>query len=79
MVQRILEIRYLGIILFTERWNLKAVNEVSLSVEPAASFIGDFRGKHLIVINREPTPADEQAELVIRADVAEVLSFGGRS
>ncbi len=45
----------------------------SLSVEPAASFIEDFRGKHLVVINREATPADENAELVIRGDVAEVF------
>lgn len=45
----------------------------SLSVEPAASFIEDFRGKHLVVINREPTPADEKAELLIRGDVAEVF------
>ena len=46
----------------------------SLSVEPAASFIEDFRGKHLVVINREPTSADSCAEIVIRGDVAEVFS-----
>ncbi|MBR2822939.1 MAG: NAD-dependent protein deacylase [Clostridia bacterium] len=45
----------------------------SLSVEPAASFIEDFRGKHLVVINKEPTSADERAELLIRGDVAEVF------
>ena len=45
----------------------------SLAVEPAASFVEDFRGKHLVVINREPTPADDRAELVIRGDVAEVF------
>jgi len=45
----------------------------SLSVEPAASFIEDFRGKHLVVINKEPTPADEKAELLIRGDVARVF------
>lgn len=45
----------------------------SLSVEPASSFIEDFRGKHLIVINRDPTPADERADLVIREDVAVVF------
>ena len=47
----------------------------SLSVEPAASFIEDFRGKHLVVINREPTPADSGADLLIRGDVAEVFSY----
>ncbi len=45
----------------------------SLSVEPAASFLEDFRGRHLIVINREATPADERAELLLREDVAEVF------
>ena len=45
----------------------------SLSVEPAASFIEDFRGKHLVVINKESTPADEKAELLIREDVAAVF------
>ena len=45
----------------------------SLAVEPAASFIDDFRGKHLIVINQTPTPADEKAELCLRQDVAEVF------
>ena len=46
----------------------------SLAVEPAASFLNDFRGKNLIVINREETPADGRANLVIREDVAEVFS-----
>jgi len=45
----------------------------SLSVEPAASFLEYFHGKHLVVINRESTPADRKAELVIREDVAQVL------
>ena len=45
----------------------------SLQTEPAASMIDGFRGRHLVVINREPTPADARAELVIRGDVAQVL------
>lgn len=45
----------------------------SLSVEPAASYIDYFSGKNLIVINREPTPADEKATLVIRGDVEKVF------
>ncbi len=45
----------------------------SLSVEPAASLINDFSGRNLVVINREPTPADERATLLIRADVDEVF------
>ena len=45
----------------------------SLAVEPAASFIGHFRGKHLAVLNRDPIPGEEQAELVIRGDAAEIM------
>ena len=45
----------------------------SLAVEPAASFIEDFRGKHLVVINKTPTKEDEKAKLVLRDDVAEVF------
>ena len=45
----------------------------SMSVEPAASFTEDFRGKNLIVINQTPTPADDRATLVIREDVAKVF------
>ncbi len=45
----------------------------SLSVEPAASFLEYFSGKNLVVVNREPTPADSRASLVIRDSVAKVL------
>ena len=45
----------------------------SLSVEPAASFLDYFHGKYLVVVNAEPTPADDRAALVVRGDVAEVL------
>lgn len=45
----------------------------SLAVEPAASFISHFRGKNLVVLNQAPVPAEEQATLVIRGDVAEIM------
>lgn len=45
----------------------------SLQVEPAASYIDYFDGRDLVVINKEPTPADERATLVIREDVAKVF------
>ena len=45
----------------------------SLAVEPAASFLDYFHGKHLVVVNNEKTPADARADLVIRGDVAQVL------
>ena len=37
----------------------------SLSVEPAASLIRRFRGRNMVVINREPVPGEENAGLVI--------------
>ena len=45
----------------------------SLSVEPAASFLDYFHGRSLVVINREPTPADARATLTLRGDVGEIL------
>ena len=45
----------------------------SLSVEPAASFLDYFHGRHLVVINREPTSADDRAELVLREGVEAAL------
>ena len=45
----------------------------SLSVYPAAGFLDYFRGRNLVLINRDPTPADSRAQLVIRGKVGEVL------
>lgn len=45
----------------------------SLAVEPAASFISHFRGKNLVILNRSPIPAEEQATLVIHGDAAEIM------
>ncbi len=45
----------------------------SLTVEPAASFISHFRGRNLVVLNREPIPAEQQATLVIREDAADIM------
>ncbi len=46
----------------------------SLTVYPAASLVGNFEGKHLIIINYSPTDYDRSAEFVIRKSVGEVLS-----
>lgn len=49
----------------------------SLSVEPAASLLDYFHGRHLVVINAEPTPADKRAVVVIRGEVAKVMEAVG--
>ena len=48
----------------------------SLAVEPAASCLAYFHGRELVVINREETPADEKATLVLRGNVTDFLRPG---
>lgn len=50
------------------------IGGTSLVVYPAAGFVGFFGGKHLVVINKTPTPADERADLVINAPIGSVFS-----
>ena len=46
----------------------------SLVVYPAAGLLDYFRGDCLILINRDPTPYDDQANFVFHGDVGEVLT-----
>ena len=46
----------------------------SLTVYPAAGLVHYFRGKHLVLINRDATPMDDQASLVIHDSVGKVFS-----
>ena len=46
----------------------------SLTVYPAAGFVRYFRGKHFVLINRDPTPMDDMAELILRDNVGEVFA-----
>ena len=46
----------------------------SLTVYPAAGFLHYFRGEHLVLINRDATPYDGMATLVMHDKVGEVLS-----
>jgi len=45
----------------------------SLTVYPAAGFIRYFRGNNIVLINRDVTPMDSIATLIIREKVGEVL------
>lgn len=45
----------------------------SLTVYPAAGFIRYFRGENIVLINRDTTPMDSIATLIIRDKVGEVL------
>ena len=50
------------------------VGGTSLNVYPAAGFLRYFGGSHLIVMNRDETQADKNADLVIRDKIGEALS-----
>ena len=51
------------------------IGGTSLSVYPAASLIDDFRGRYLVVINKDRTPRDRIADLVINAPIGEVCRY----
>ena len=51
---------------------LLIVGGTSLAVWPAAGYVARFRGK-LVIINRDETPYDYQAELVFHESIGEVL------
>ncbi len=53
--------------------DLLIVAGTSLTVYPAAGLLNYFRGKTLVLINRDQTPYDDKADLVIREKVGEVL------
>ena len=46
----------------------------SLTVYPAAGLVRYFQGDNLILINRDATPLDSRADLVIHGSVGEILS-----
>lgn len=54
--------------------DLLIVGGTSLAVYPAAGLLQFFRGEHLVVINKTPTPADRSAELVLSLPIGEVFS-----
>ncbi len=49
------------------------IGGTSLVVYPAAGLINYFKGRHLVLINRDRTSADSMAELVIHDSIGEVL------
>lgn len=55
------------------RADVMIVAGTSLTVYPAAGFLDYFHGKQLVLINRDPTPADRKATLVIHDKVGKVL------
>jgi NAD-dependent deacetylase len=50
------------------------VGGTSLNVYPAAGLIRYYRGNKLVLINRQPTPYDGYAQLVVNARIGELFS-----
>lgn len=46
----------------------------SLTVYPAAGIVRYYEGRNLVLINRDATPLDSQADLVIHGSVGQILS-----
>jgi len=53
--------------------DLLIIGGTSLNVYPAAGFINYFRGKHLVLINRDSTNYDSMCDLVIHENIGKVF------
>lgn len=58
---------------YIENADTLIIGGTSLVVYPAAGLITYFRGKNLILINKESTPYDSKANLVINESIGKVL------
>ena len=45
----------------------------SLVVNPAASLLRYYQGNHMVILNRDETPYDRMANLVIHGDLLKVI------
>ena len=62
-----------GAVLAISRADMLIVGGTSLVVYPAAGLINYYRGNKLVLINRDPTPYDSKADLVIHDSIGKVL------
>ena len=53
--------------------DLLIIGGTSLAVYPAANFILYFRGKNIVLINRDVTPYDSKATIVFRESIGDVF------
>ncbi|MDD6057909.1 MAG: NAD-dependent protein deacylase [Clostridiales bacterium] len=60
-------------IFFLGHADMLIIGGTSLAVYPAAGLIDYYRGKKLVLINKDATPMDHRADLVIREALGEVF------
>ncbi|MDE5778955.1 MAG: NAD-dependent protein deacylase [Lachnospiraceae bacterium] len=58
---------------YISKADVMIIGGTSLAVYPAAGFIDYFRGRHLVVINMDPTSREVDADIVIRERIGEVF------
>ncbi len=63
-----------GAVSAISRSDVLIIGGTSLAVYPAAGFVNYFEGDHLILINRDPTPQDRHASLIIRDPIGQVMA-----
>ncbi len=63
-----------GAVRAIEAADLLIVGGTSLAVYPAAGLLQYFHGRNLVVINKQPTPADHMASLVLNMPIGQALS-----
>ena len=51
------------------------VGGTSLVVYPAAGLLRYFQGDTLVIVNRDPTPQDSRADVLISCDIAQAFAF----
>ena len=56
-----------------QRADTLIIGGTSLVVYPAAGFVRYFRGDNIVLINKQETPYDSHADLVIHDRIGEVL------
>lgn len=63
----------IGAVKHIEQADTLIIGGTSLTVYPAAGLIEYFRGKNLVLINRDVTPMDSMANLIINDSIGKVL------
>ena len=55
--------------------DLLVIGGTSLVVYPAAGLTQYFQGSRLVIVNRDPTPQDAMADVLISCDIAQAFDF----
>lgn len=58
-----------------ENSDLLIVGGTSLKVFPAAGYVANYQGDNLVIINRDPTPYDGSASLVLHCDLEDAFAW----